>query len=115
MPVTRLGAVIRSKALPALASAVEHLKREYGELQQLREAVAAAERTYHRSREIVHEPHRSAHARLNGDLGSSRNSRDHTERLPGQQDERRTAWRSSNQCRMNGVQSPIVGSIKVEH
>jgi len=46
MPVTRLRAVIRSKALPALASAVEHLKHEYGELQQLREAVAEAERTY---------------------------------------------------------------------
>jgi hypothetical protein len=45
MPVARLGA-IRSNALHALASAVEHLKRDYGELQQLREAVAEAERTY---------------------------------------------------------------------
>jgi hypothetical protein len=46
MPVARLGAVIRCDALHALASAVEHLKCEYGELQQLREAVAEAERTY---------------------------------------------------------------------
>ena len=46
MPVARLGASIRSNALHALASAVEHLKRDYGELQQLREAVAEAERTY---------------------------------------------------------------------
>lgn len=46
MPVARLGAVIRSNALHALASAVDHLKRDYGELQQLREAVAEAERTY---------------------------------------------------------------------
>jgi len=46
MPVARLGAVIRSSALHALASAVDHLKRDYGELQQLREAVAEAERTY---------------------------------------------------------------------
>ena len=46
MPVAQLGAVIGSNALHALGSAVEHLKREYGELQQLREAVAEAERTY---------------------------------------------------------------------
>jgi hypothetical protein len=46
VPVARLGAVIRRSALRALASAVEHLKCEYGELQQLREAVAEAERTY---------------------------------------------------------------------
>ena len=46
MPVTRLGAVIRSSALHALATAVEHLKCEYGEVQRLREAVAEAERTY---------------------------------------------------------------------
>jgi hypothetical protein len=44
MPVARLGAVIQCNALHALASAVGHLKREYGELQQLREAVAEAER-----------------------------------------------------------------------
>jgi hypothetical protein len=46
MPAARLGTVIRSNALYALASAVDHLKRDYGELQQLREAVAEAERTY---------------------------------------------------------------------
>jgi len=46
MPVARLGAVIRCNALHALASVVEHLKCEYGELQHLREAVAEAERTY---------------------------------------------------------------------
>jgi hypothetical protein len=46
MPVARLGAVIRSNALHALVSTVDHLKRDYGELQQLREAVAEAERTY---------------------------------------------------------------------
>jgi hypothetical protein len=46
MPVALFRAVIRSKALHALASTVEHLKREYCELQQLREAVAEAERTY---------------------------------------------------------------------
>jgi hypothetical protein len=46
VPVARLGAAIRSNALHALASAVDHLKRDYGELQQLREAVAEAERTY---------------------------------------------------------------------
>ena len=45
-PVTLLRAVIRGNALHALGSAVEHLKREYGELQRLREAVAEAERTY---------------------------------------------------------------------
>lgn len=45
-PVARLGAVIRSNALHALASAVDHLRRDYGELQRLREAVAEAERTY---------------------------------------------------------------------
>jgi hypothetical protein len=46
MPVARLGAAIRSNALHALASAVDHLKRDYGELQQLREAVAEAEQAY---------------------------------------------------------------------
>jgi hypothetical protein len=46
MAAMLLRAVIRSNALHALASTVEHLKREYCELQQLREAVAEAERTY---------------------------------------------------------------------
>jgi hypothetical protein len=46
MPVALLRAVIRSNALHALASTVEHLKLEYCELQQLRDAVAEAERTY---------------------------------------------------------------------
>ena len=46
MLAVRLGAVIRSNALHALASAVDHLKRDYGELQRLREAVAEAERIY---------------------------------------------------------------------
>ena len=45
IPGARLGAVIRSNALHALASTVEHLKREYSELQQLRETVAEAERS----------------------------------------------------------------------
>jgi hypothetical protein len=44
--VALLKAVIRGNALYALGSAVEHSKREYGELQRLREAVAEAERTY---------------------------------------------------------------------
>jgi hypothetical protein len=46
MPVALFRALIRSNALHARASAVDHLKRDYGELQQLREAVAEAERTY---------------------------------------------------------------------
>jgi hypothetical protein len=46
MPVALFRAVVGSKALHALASTVEHLKRGYCELQQLREAVAEAERTY---------------------------------------------------------------------
>jgi hypothetical protein len=46
MPAARLSAVIRSNPHHAAASAVEHLRREFGELKQLREAVAEAERTY---------------------------------------------------------------------
>jgi hypothetical protein len=44
MPVAGLNAV-RSNALHAFASAIDHLNREFGELQQLREAVAEAERS----------------------------------------------------------------------
>jgi hypothetical protein len=51
--------------------------------------------------EVIHEPHRSAHARLNGNLGSCRTGGHLAKRLPGKQDGRRTAWRSNNQCRMN--------------
>ena len=46
MPVAGLGAVIQSSELHVLVSTFDHLKRDYGELQQLREAVAEAERTY---------------------------------------------------------------------
>jgi len=38
-------AAVRNNALQVLASAVDHLRREFAELQQLRKAVAEAERS----------------------------------------------------------------------
>jgi hypothetical protein len=46
MPAATRSAAIRNSSLHPAAAAVERLTLEFSELQQLREAVAKAERTY---------------------------------------------------------------------